>query len=67
MNGLPEEMTQDLQELPNLLDELGSLSAFQNYPERVQKVALIDVLGDRSPLVAAIMEPIKVSAGTPGS
>ena len=36
-------------------------------PERVQKLGLIDVLGDKSPLVAAIMERVKVSAGAPGS
>ena len=60
-------MTQDLQELPNLLDELGNLSVFQLIPERVQKLGLIDVLGDKSPLVAAIMERVEVSAGAPGS
>ena len=67
MKVLPEHMTQYLQDLPNLLDELVSLSGFQLYPERVQRVALIDALGDRSPLVAAIMDRVKVSAGGPGS
>ena len=37
------------------------------YPEHAQKILLIDALGDKSPLVAAIMEHIKVSAGGPGS
>ena len=37
---------------------------FQLIPEHIQ---IIDALGDRSPLVAAIMEHIKVSAGGPGS
>ena len=64
---LPEDMTQHLQDLPNLLDKLGSLSVFQLIPEHIQRMALIDALGDRSPLVAAIMERIKVSAGGPGS
>ena len=63
MKGLPEDMTRGLQELPNLLDKLGSLSVFQLYPEHVQRVVLIDALGDTSPLVAAIMEHVKVSAG----
>ena len=68
MNVLPEEMTQGLQELSSLLDNnLGSLSVFQLLPEHVQKVPLIDLLGEKSPLVAAIMERIKVSAGGPGS
>ena len=67
MKELPKELTQDLQELPNLLEELGNLSAFQLYPKRVQKSALIDVLGDKSPLVEVIMERLKVSAGAPGS
>jgi hypothetical protein len=59
---LPEEITQDLQELPNVL---GSLSVFQLIPEHAQKLLLIHALGDKSPLVAAIMESIKVSAGWP--
>ena len=57
----------DLQELPNLLDKLGSLSVFQLIPKHIPKMALIHALGDKSPLVAAIMERIKVSAGGPGS
>ena len=64
MKVLPEEMPQDLQELPNVLDKLGSLSVFQPYPEHIQKILLIHALGDKSPLVAAIMERIKVSAGS---
>ena len=57
--------SRDFQELPNLLDELGSLSVFQLNPERLQRVGLIDVLGDTSPLVEAIMDRVKVSAGAP--
>ena len=67
MKVLPEEMTQDLQDLPNLLNKLGDLSVFQNNPEHVQKMVLSHALGDKSPLVAAIMERVKVSAGGPAS
>ena len=65
---LPEGMTQDFQELPNLLEKMvGSLSAFKIYPEHLQKLSLINALGDKSPLVAAIMECVEASAGGPGS
>ncbi|CAI8056126.1 hypothetical protein GBAR_LOCUS30578, partial [Geodia barretti] len=64
---LPKELTQDLQELPNLLEELGNLSAFQLYPKRVQKSALIDVLGDKSPLVEVIMERLKANTAPPST
>ena len=56
-------MTQDLQDLPKLLDTLGSPSGFQHNPEHIQKLLLIYALGDSSPLVAGIMECIQVSAG----
>ena len=67
MKELPENMMQNLQDLPSLLDRLGSLSVFQPIPEYSQKLLFIDVLGENSPLVAAILECINVSAGEPGS
>ena len=65
MRGLPEELTQDLQGLPSLLDTVGSLAVFQLYPEFIQKWSLVHVLGENSPLVEAIMKRIMVSARGP--
>ena len=64
MRGLPEDLTKDLPGLAGLLDRVGSLAVFQLNPEFVQKMSLAHVLGDNSPLVAAIMEHVMATASS---
>ena len=64
VRGLPEDLTKDLPGLAGLLDRVGSLAVFQLNPEFVQKMSLAHVLGDNSPLVAAIMEHVMATASS---
>ena len=62
---LPQDMVGNIQNLPELLDTGGSFSIFHQLPKTGQEGVLNNVLGDGSPLVAAIMHIMVSAMGTP--